>query len=555
MRNPVATFGIAHEGFYGDVTRGEMMKHTASKRRVLRALAIPLIAGSVVAAGEGGLRAASDTTEGSAGALAEEQVLRARLAAAPESLDPAFVDRLDAELMAYNIFDGLVAYDDEGGFVPDLAESWTSSDDLTQWTFELQQGVQFHNGYGEMTSDDVRFSYERIQDPELASFFAIDFENVESIETPDDYTVVFNLTEPDALFLHSVAHFHGGDIVSRAAVEELGDQFGANPVGTGPFFVETFDPGNLVFVLQRNDEYWGEPPTLERVELTVVDDNEAAAIALENGEFDMAIDISGDQRLGQLEEAGFQMITRERSNLVTMLNPGANPAFADERVRKAIAHCVDFTTIIEETLSFREARSYNFLPPTLPEFTDDVPHYDYDPELGRQLLEEAGYGEGLTVKRLIRGTDGVEDRDLLEQEYLAECGITEEFETVEVNVFSERRFQGDFEIATRSVNEPNIDFIVTSLLHPDSFPPAGLNGSQYSNDEVTALIEEARGVADEEARTALYREIQTIVMGELPYIPENTLRQFWPTWDYVSTPGLNVLASMDFSLVSIGVSD
>jgi peptide/nickel transport system substrate-binding protein len=545
-----------------------MKMQTGSIRSTWRVLAVPLVLAVVVAVTAGDdatagadttagpdTTAVADTTAGSGDGLAAEQVLHARLGAAPTSLDPAFVDRLDAELIAYNIYNGLVDYDDGGNFVPDLAESWTSSDDLTVWTFNLRQGVQFHKGYGELTSDDVKFSYERIQDPDVASFFSIDFENVGSIETPDDYTVVFNLTEPDALFPHSVAHFHGGDIVSRAAVEEFGDQFEANPIGTGPFMVETFDPGNGFYALDRSDEYWGDPATLERVELVVVDDNEAAAIALENGEFEMSIDITGDERLGQLESAGFQMITRARSNLITMLNPAANPAFADVRVRKAIAHCIDFTTIIEELLSFREARSYNFLPPTLPEYTDDVPHYEYDPELGRQLLDEAGYGDGLTVKRLIRGSDGVEDRDLLEQEMLAECGITEEFETVEVSEFSERRFQGDFEIATRSVNEPNIDFIVTSLLHPDSFPPAGLNGARYSNPEVTALIEQARGVADQDERDAIYREIQTIVMEELPYIPENTLRQFWPTWDYVEAPALNILASMDFSLVSIGVSD
>jgi len=487
--------------------------------------------------------------------LADEQVLLARLAAAPRSLDPAYVDRLDAELIAYNIYNGLVRYDDDGEFVPDLAERWESSDDLMTWTFELREGVQFHRDFGEMTSADVKFSYERIMDPEVASFHAIEFANVGSIDTPDDYTVVFNLTEADALFLHSVAHFHQGDIVSQAAFEEYGDQFETSPVGTGPFFLGTFDAGNGRYVLERFDAYFGQPAILERVELSVVDDNEAAAIALQNGEFDMGIDIYSDQRLEQLQSEGFQMITRERSNLITMLNPGANPAFADERVRKAIAHCIDFDTIISELLSFRESRSHNFMPPTLAEFTDDVPRYDYDPELGRQLLEEAGYGDGLVVKRLIRGSDGVEDRDLLEQEMLAQCGITEEFETVEVSAFSERRFQGDFEIATRSVNEPNIDFIVTSLLHPDQFPPAGLNGSQYSNPRVTELIEGARGETDEATRDAMYHEIQQIVMEELPYIPENTLRQFWPTWGYVNTPGLNVLASMDFSLVSIGVRD
>jgi len=543
------------------------MKHHAASGRVARRwLAVPIALGLLAAIG-GSASADSTTGRSSAnysvgasdttpsGELAEEQVLRARLAAAPRSLDPAFVDRLDAEVMAYNIYNGLVDYDDEGAFVPDLAESWESNEDLTEWTFQLRQGVQFHNGYGEFTSADVKFSYERIQDPDIASFFAIDFENVGSIDTPDPYTVVFTLTEPDALFLHSVAHFHGGDIVSQAAVEELGDEFEASPVGTGPFFLETFDAGQGFYVLERFDEYWGEPATLERVELTVVDDNEAAAIALENGEFEMGIDITGDDRLAQLEADGFQMITRARSNLITMLNPEANPAFADVRVRHAIAHCIDFTTIIEDLLSFREARSYNFLPPTLPEYTDDVPHYEYDPELGRQLLEEAGYADGLVVKRLIRGSDGVEDRDLLEQEMLAECGITEEFETVEVSEFSERRFQGDFEIATRSVNEPNIDFIVTSLLHPDQFPPGGLNGAQYSNPEVTALIEEARSVTDPDELKAMYGEIQRIVMEDLPYIPENTLRQFWPTWDHVDVPELTVLASMDFTLVSIGVAD
>src|SRR5690606_13242844 len=140
----------------------------------------------------------------------------------------------ESENIAFNVYSGLVTYDGvTGEIIPDLATEWSNIDNRV-WTFKLRDDVEFHRGYGHVTSADVKYSYERITDPATGSPYAAEFGSVKAITTPDDYTVVIELTEPDGNFLHQVANYHQGQIVSKKAIEEFGDDYPFNPIGTGP---------------------------------------------------------------------------------------------------------------------------------------------------------------------------------------------------------------------------------------------------------------------------------------------------------------------------------
>ena len=171
-------------------------------------------------------------------AQAQEKTLTVRFYDDPAGFDPATVFRIENENIAFNMFSGLTTYDGETGkIIPDLAESWETKDNVT-WTFKLRRGVKWHKGYGELTAADVIYSFNRVRDPATASPYASELSNLDTIEAPDDYTIVIKLKSPDGNFLHVVANYHQGQIVNRKAIEAAGKQVRWQPVGTGPYYLE-----------------------------------------------------------------------------------------------------------------------------------------------------------------------------------------------------------------------------------------------------------------------------------------------------------------------------
>ena len=174
-------------------------------------------------------------------AMAQGKTLTVRFYDDPAGFDPANIFRIENENIAFNIFSGLTTYDGvTGEIIPDLATSWETTDNKT-WTFKLREGVTFHKGYGEVTAADVIYSFNRIKDPATASPYAAELAGIVSMEAPDPYTLIIALDAPNGNFLHTVANYHQGQIVSQKAVEEAGDQVRWQPIGTGPYYLESID--------------------------------------------------------------------------------------------------------------------------------------------------------------------------------------------------------------------------------------------------------------------------------------------------------------------------
>src|SRR5262249_30034778 len=151
--------------------------------------------------------------------------LTVRYYADPQGFDPASLFQYHVENIAFNVFNGLTTYDqDTNKLIPDLAESWESPDPMTL-NFKLVRNAKFHSGFGDLTSEDVAYSYRRIFDPAAASTYTSEFGSLDSVSTPDPYTVQIKLKNPDVNFLHQVASYHQGQIVNRKAVEKYGSDF------------------------------------------------------------------------------------------------------------------------------------------------------------------------------------------------------------------------------------------------------------------------------------------------------------------------------------------
>src|SRR5688572_9883971 len=194
--------------------------------------------------------------------LAAEQTLVVRQYDEPGGFDPATLFRIETENIAFNVYSGLTSFDPlTGEPIPDLAESWEVSPDGKTYTFKLVENAMWHQDFGKFTSADVKYSYERIMNPATSSPYAAEFNNIASIDAPNDYTVVINLKTPDGNFPYQVGNYHQGQIVKKEAIEKYGQQYLRNPVGTGPFALTEW-VANSHMILEGHAGYFKGAPTL-----------------------------------------------------------------------------------------------------------------------------------------------------------------------------------------------------------------------------------------------------------------------------------------------------
>ena len=498
--------------------------------------------------GTGGTSGATGTTGAtssggtSGGELATEQVLRRRITQDIIGMDPATIFRINTEEIAFHVYSALATYGTSAEPMPDLAESWEVGADKLTVTFKLHQGVKWHKDYGELTSEDVKYSYERILDPAVGSTYVNQFNLIESIEAPDASTVTIKLKQPDANFFHQVANYHQGAIIRKEALADLGEDYGYNPVGTGPYTFESFVPDQEV-VIQRFDGYFGGPATLERVHLRFISNQETGAIAFQNEEVDIMGSTSNEVTFKALEaDDRVALHWQDNSgNPSVGLFGGKVASLQDPRVRKAYSHAIDNEAVLKATapLSYRLWNS--LLPDWMDGYTDDLPIYGYDPTEAKALLEAAGFGGGLTLKLL---TTDVSAANQLDQDYLSKVGITLEFEVVDQPAFVSRRPAGEFEVASRFYPAVNPDEVLFGHFHTDFAPPNGLNTAFYSNPEVDSVLEKGRSEFDKEARVALYIEAQKLAMADSPYRTSNFSRRADFAFKWIEGVQTNPLTNM-----------
>ena len=478
--------------------------------------------------------------------MADVQEITVRQYFEPGSLDPAFLFRIETENVAFNIYSGLTTFDPlTGAPVPDLAESWKISPDGLVYTFKLVENAEWHHGYGAFTSADVVYSYNRVMDEATGSPYRAEFNNIESVVAFDDYTVQITLNQPDGNFLYQVGNYHQGQVVNQQAVEHFGDAYGRNPVGTGPFYIESWTPDSQM-IMRAHEGYFRGRPTLDKITWVLIRDITAAETALLNNEVDVLSSLSqgNTELIDRVDRAeGIDLIKSEDyATNVTMFGSNFAP-FQIKEVRQAYAYSVDFAAITE-ALTPRTARAWSSIPPPwMPVYNPNLEPYPYDPDLARQLLADAGYPNGFTVRYL---TTGVNDAALMEQAMLAEVGIDLQFDVVEPAVFNQRRSSGDFELTVRLYPSVNPDTLLFGFLHLDNAAPRGLNSSKYDNPEVTRLLEAARSSLDEAGRLEFYYEAQQIAYDDVAYYPTRAATQIWGTWNNVKNVQVNRLANVDF---------
>lgn len=485
--------------------------------------------------------------------LAAVQKLTVRQYDEPGSLDPAVIFRIEAENIATNVYSGLTAFDPlTGAPIPSLAKEWKVSPDGKSYTFSLVENAYFHEDFGKFTSADVKYSYERILDPATKSTYRPEFNNVLSIEAPNEYTVVINLKTPDANFAYQVGNYHQGEIVKKEAIEKYGDDFRRHPIGTGAFSLKEW-VANSHMLLEGHAGHFRGKPTLEEIRLNLIKDTAAAETALNNNEVSVAMSIGRNTEIiDRLDKSGKFVLhkSEDYANNLWIFQPDHAP-LADVRVRQAFAYGTDSAAISKALTPYTAKPADSILPPFMPEYAKGLPQYGFDPKKAKDLLQQAGFASGLTVKQILTSTTGASEDLLYRQAQLAEVGINMEFELMETAIWNTRRNGGEYQLTGRLYPAVNPDTLLFGYLHPDNIVPKGLNGAKYNNPALTAKLEAARAELVTEKRLALYKEVQTMAMTDLPYIPMATSTVYWAAYPWVRGIVVDKLAAVDYFDVKI----
>ncbi len=476
------------------------------------------------------------------------------------TLDPAIGYDWQNWSMIKSLFNGLMDY--EPGtteLIPDLAESYEISEDGLTYTFKLHQGVKFHNGR-ELTADDVKWSIERVIRPETQSpgqgFFGMiagydevaagDAAELSGIEAVDPYTVKFTLSRPDATFLHVLA-INFSFTVPKEAVEEHGEDFGRNPVGSGAFKMTDWSLGQRV-LFERNADYYREGlPKLDQIEFQVGQEPLVALLRLQQGEVDILgdpvpsakfLEVKNDPVMSENMIEGGQLHT----GYVTM-NVKMAP-FDNKLVRQAVNHAINKDRIVR-IINGRAVPANQPLPPAMPAYDDAYEGYAFDPEKAKALLAEAGFEGGIETELYAMNTDPNPRIAQAIQQDLAAVGITAELKTLaQANVIAAGGEENEAPMIWSGgmawiADFPDPSNFYGPILGCGGAVPGGWNWAWYCNEELDAKAAEADAMTDPakaEERLELWREIFISVMDDAPWAPVFNEQRFTMKADRLEGP-------------------
>jgi len=504
-----------------DVLAGRLTRRDAMIRGAALGLSVPAMM-ALGAVGNAPRRAsAQDATPVTGGTLL------VGLSADPAELDPHKTQLTAAWHVLEHVYNGLVTTNESLEPVGALAETWDIADDGITYTFHLRQGVKFHNGR-DFVGDDVKYSLERILDPETASPNISELGSVDTIEVVDPATVVITLKAPDSSFL---AKLMGTSIaiVPKETVDANGDLMQVMD-GTGPFKFVEYVP-NSVVKLERNPDYWEEgKPYVDAMEMQIIPDNTARTTALvtETVHF---IEYAPVQDLPTFENDDSIVVAGDQNtNIRYMAVNVSREPFDKPEVRQAISMVIDRGPIIDAAV-FGAGTATNIL---FPEsywagFASEIPASDI--EAAKQLLADAGLPDGF--KTSIHSWSQyafLSNAAVVIQEQLKQIGIEAELDFQENAIYLENYFAGNFDLSvtgTSAYVDPN-DVILANFGTGESN-----NGIGYSNPEMDELIAQGMEETDQAARADIYKRIQEIILEDLPWINLFIANQYEAMKSYV----------------------
>ena len=446
-------------------------------------------------------------------AAKDKDVLRVAANAEASTLDPSQTTDASSQQIFNNIFETLVYEDENQNIVGKLAESYEQVDDTT-YAFHLRQGVMFTNGE-ELKASDVVFTYTRdAESPKTASYFR----DVESVTATGDYDVEIKLTQPSAPFLTGLT-FPSNAIVNEKAITEAGDNAGTQPVGTGPYKLQSWNKG-VKLTLERNEEYWGEKPVFRTVEVVAVPESTNRTIELESGNVDIALEIPETDHNRVRETEGLQLL-EQAARATTLLGMNCSKAPLDDvRVRQAISHALDIPTIVKAIKGDAVQVAYSEISSQMKYYKEETDSHDYDVEKAKELLKEAGYEDGFEISVLCDEKKENLDIATIVQQLLQQVGIKVKINTMEFATMCAEAYAGNSELFIVGWGSGTMDpdTVLFNCFHSSNAVEGGNNWARFVNEKCDELLEKSRVVFDDAERGEVYAEIQDLLAEECPWI-------------------------------------
>jgi peptide/nickel transport system substrate-binding protein len=410
---------------------------------------------------------------------------------------------------------------------PDLAESWTSNDAGTEWTFKIRAGVECHGNYGTFTAEDAAYSLMRAAD-KARSAFASDFSVVEKVEAPDRGTLKITLKNRVPSLLGLVSNYHGGLMVCKKAAEEMGENFGKRPIGTGPFTFFEYQPQQFI-KLTAHPKYFRGAPQLARITYRYIPSDATRDLAFRTGEVDMVFGRQNNQWVERTRAIpGVKVVAMEPAELNALyLNTRSKP-LDDIRVRQAVALAVDRKAMVQFTGTdvSREAIS------VVPNGNQGVVKTALptpNAQRARQLLAEAGYPNGITLKSVASTLPVLYRLTEALQAQLREAGINLSVEAVDHPTYH-ANIRKDLSQVTlyQAARFPVADVYLTQFFHSRSAPGQPTAATNFAHCAVAdAEIDAAKAEKDPAAQKALWKTAQEKIVREVCAVPFSEQLVIW----------------------------
>jgi peptide/nickel transport system substrate-binding protein len=433
-------------------------------------------------------------------AMAQRTDITVGMVLEPPNLDPtggaaAAID----EVVYTNVFEGLTRFDSSGAVQPALAASWDISADGLVYTFHLHEGVTFHDGSA-MNADDVVFSLERAMAEDSTNAQKALFAGIASVEAVDPATVRVTLSQPNGNFLFNMAW---GDAVI-VAPETAADN-ATHPVGTGPFVFVEWVQGDHV-ELARNPDYWGQPVALEKATFKFISDPTAAFAAMMAEDVDAFPNFPAPETLPQLgADPRFNVIVGSTEGETILSINNMSPPLDDVRVREAIAHAINRQEIIDGAMFGYGTPIGTHFAPHNPAYVDLTGVSNYDPARSKELLADAGYAGGLSLRLALPPPTYARRGGEIIAAQLRAVGIETEITNLEWAQWLEQVFTGkDFDLTIVSHTEP----MDIGIYARDDYY------FQYKSDTFKKIMSDLNDTTDPAARTALLQDAQRQIAND-----------------------------------------
>ena len=427
------------------------------------------------------------------------------------SLDPIIQNEVAASNAICHINETLIDLTDEGIPVPLLAETFEQLDGTT-YKFTLRKGVKFRNG-DPFTAADVLYTIERAKSP-LGSAIKQYPEIIESAEAPDDYTVIIKIKYPFTPFWGTMAHTSLA-VVNKRAVEEKGDMYPLNPVGTGPFFMKEWVKNDRL-VLERFDDYWGKKPEYKTLVIRSIPESVNRTIELETGAIDIAFRIPVSDVSRVKDHKDLDVIGGFEHSVTYMGFNCEKEPWNNPKVREAIALALDINGARHAVFRGTSKTPVSIVPPTIKYTDKDLPAPKRDLEKAKQLLKEAGVKLPLKAEIWSNSYKPRVDLAQIFQAQLKEVGIEIEAKVLEWGAYLDglKRGEHDMYIVGWVISSVDPDGIFSGIVHTNG----GSNYSRFYNKEVDALIDKGKTMPDGPEREAVYKELQKLVAEHRPML-------------------------------------